>query len=282
MNTAETAMPNKSEICFSTPSQTARKLYYYPLRTGHFFCEKIYRDVRKAYRGLFVSHVIAGSFTYIKDGRKITAHAGDTVIWDCRKPHEYCINGAFESVWLYFSGANSFDLFAEIERTERQLLRCRDFQRIRMLLFRIHNAVRNDAPPSELSISLDIYKLFAELLAPKSIHNKSQNKYAENMQKARQFILEHIHEKITVQQLAAAVHMSASHFSRVFKQQTGFSPYDYVLFVRLNKAKELLQKTEMTVASIAYETGFNSESNFISFFTESEGISPGKFRKLAF
>ena len=201
MNTAETAMPNKSEICFSTPSQTARKLYYYPLRTGHFFCEKIYRDVRKPYRGLFVSHVIAGSFTYIKDGRKITAHAGDTVIWDCRKPHEYCINGAFESVWLYFSGANSFDLFAEIERTERQLLRCRDFQRIRMLLFRIHNAVRNDAPPSELSISLDIYKLFAELLAPKSIHNKSQNKYAENMQKARQFILEHIHEKITVQQL---------------------------------------------------------------------------------
>ncbi len=151
-----------------------------------------------------------------------------------------------------------------------------------MLLFRIHNAVRNDAPPSELSISLDIYKLFAELLAPKSIHNKSQNKYAENMQKARQFILEHIHEKITVQQLAAAVHMSASHFSRVFKQQTGFSPYDYVLIVRLNKAKELLQKTEMTVASIAYETGFNSESNFISFFTESEGISPGKFRKLAF
>lgn len=102
------------------------------------------------------------------------------------------------------------------------------------------------------------------------------------MQKARQFILEHIHEKITVQQLAAAVHMSASHFSRVFKQQTGFSPYDYVLIVRLNKAKELLQKTEMTVASIAYETGFNSESNFISFFTESEGISPGKFRKLAF
>lgn len=48
-----TATPNKSELCFSTPSPTARKLYYYPLRTGHFFCEKIYRTVRKEYQGLF-------------------------------------------------------------------------------------------------------------------------------------------------------------------------------------------------------------------------------------
>lgn len=275
-------MPKKSEICFSTPSQTARKLYYYPLRTGHFFCEKIYRAVRKEYRGLFISHVIVGSFTYIKDGKCITAHAGDTVIWDCRQPHEYCVNGTFESVWLYFSGANSFDLFEEIERTEGQLIKCRDIQRVRTLLFRIHNAVRSDAPPPELRMSLDIYKLLAELLSPKGMKQKSKNNYEENMKKTKQFILEHLNEKLTVQQLADAMHMSASHFSRVFKQQTGFSPYDYVLIIRLNKAKELLQKTEMTVASIAYETGFNSESHFICFFTESEGISPGKFRKLAF
>ena len=76
--------------------------------------------------------------------------------------------------------------------------------------------------------------------------------------------------------------MSSSHFSRVFKQQTGFSPYDYILISRLNRAKYLLQVTDMTVASIAYEIGFNSESNFIYFFTENEGISPGKFRKLKF
>ena len=85
-----------------------------------------------------------------------------------------------------------------------------------------------------------------------------------------------------MQKLADEVHMSTSHFSRVFKQQTGFSPYDYVLISRLNRAKDLLQKAEMSVAEIAYETGFNSESNFICFFTENEGISPGKFRKLKF
>lgn len=277
-----TATPNKSELCFSTPSPTARKLYYYPLRTGHFFCEKIYRTVRKEYQGLFVSHVLVGSFTYINDGKSITAHAGDTVIWDCRKPHEYYIDGAFESVWLYFSGANSFDLFEEIKRTDGNLIKCRNIQRIRMLLFRIHNAVRNEVLSSELNLSMDIYKLFAELLSPNVIDGKEKSNYAENIKAVNLFILEHLHEKLTVQQLADTAHMSASHFSRLFKQNTGFSPYDYVLITRLNRAKELLQKTEMSVATIAYETGFNSESNFISFFTESEGISPGKFRKLRF
>ncbi len=137
-------------------------------------------------------------------------------------------------------------------------------------------------PSSELSLSLDIYKLFTELLAPKGTKSNGVINYDDAIQKVKVFILAHLNEKPTVQRLADTVHMSTSHFSKVFKQQTGFSPYDYVLITRLNRAKELLQTTEMTVASIAYETGFNSESNFICFFTESEGISPGKFRKLTF
>lgn len=131
-------------------------------------------------------------------------------------------------------------------------------------------------------MSLDIYKLFAELLNPQSIKCKGESNYEDNIQEIKSYISENLNESITVQKLADKAHMSTSHFSRVFKQQTGFSPYDYVLITRLNKAKYFLQKTEMTVAAIAYETGFNSESNFICFFTENEGISPGKFRKLKF
>ena len=96
------------------------------------------------------------------------------------------------------------------------------------------------------------------------------------------YISENLNENLTVACLAEKVNMSISHFSRVFSRQTGFSPYDYVLLSRLNRAKYLLQETDMTIAAVAYEVGFNSESNFIYFFTENEGISPGKFRKLKF
>lgn len=282
MKSTELGVLKKSEVYFSSPSQTAKKLYYYPISAGHFFCIKDYHLIRDNYNSLLITHIIDGTFTYIKDGKHITARAGDTVILDCYKPHEYYTNDSFESIWIHIAGANSFELFEEVEKTDGNLVKCRDVNHVKKLLFRIYDSISGVNPPSELNISLDIYKIFAELLNPQSIKSKSESNYEDSIQDVKNYIAENLSEKLTVQRLADESHMSTSHFSRVFKQQTGFSPYDYVLITRLNKAKHLLQKTDMTVASIAYETGFNSESNFICFFTDNEGISPGKFRKLKF
>lgn len=282
MKSTETGVLKKSEVYFSSPSQTAKKLYYYPISAGHFFCIKGYHLIRNNYNSLLITHIIDGTFTFVNDGKHITAHAGDTVILDCYKPHEYYTDDRFESIWIHISGANSFALFEEIERAEGNLVKCRDIHHVKKLLFRIYDSISGVNPPSELNISLDIYKLFTELLNPQSIKSKGESDYEDNIQEIKNYIAENLNEKLTVQKLADKTHMSTSHFSRVFKQQTGFSPYDYVLITRLNKAKYMLQKTDMTVASIAYEIGFNSESNFIYFFTENEGISPGKFRRLKF
>lgn len=282
MKSTERGVLKKSEIYFSSPSQTARKLYYYPISAGHFFCVKGYHLIRNNYNSLLITHIINGTFTFVKDDKHITARAGDTVILDCYKQHEYYTNDSFESIWIHLSGANSFELFQEIEKTEGCLVKCRDIQHVKKLLFRIYDSISGVNPPSELNMSLDIYKLFAELLNPQSIKSKGEASYEDNIQEVKNYIAENLNEKLTVQQLADKTLMSVSHFSRVFKQQTGFSPYEYVLITRLNKAKYLLQKTEMSVAAIAYETGFNSESNFICFFTENEGVSPGKFRRLKF
>lgn len=282
LKSTEHGVLKKSEVYFSSPSQTAKKLYYYPISAGHFFCVKGYHLIRKNYNSLLITHIINGTFTFVKDGKHITARAGDTVILDCYQPHEYYTNDSFESIWIHISGANSFELFEEIEKGDGSLVKCRDIHHVKKLLFRIYDSISGVNPPSELNMSLDIYKLFAELLNPQSIKSKGEANYEENIQEIKDYIAENLNEKLTVQKLADRTLMSISHFSRVFKQQTGFSPYEYVLITRLNKAKYLLQKTEMSVAAIAYETGFNSESNFICFFTENEGVSPGKFRKLQF
>lgn len=282
MKCNETGVLRKSEVYFSSPSQTAKKIYFYPISAGHFFCVEGYHLVRKNYNSLLITHILDGSFTYIKDGKHITAHKGDTVILDCYKPHEYYTNDSFESIWIHIAGANSFELFEEIERSEGNLIKCKDVQHLRKLLFRVFDGMKGDYPTTELSVSLDIYKIFTELLNPQSTKSKGESNYEDSIQTVKEYIAENLNENLTVGALAEIVNMSSSHFSRVFKQQTGFSPYDYILISRLNRAKYLLQVTDMTVSSIAYEIGFNSESNFIYFFTENEGISPGKFRKLKF
>ncbi|MGN0527784.1 MAG: helix-turn-helix domain-containing protein [Eubacterium sp.] len=282
MKCNETGVLRKSELYFSSASQTAKKLYFYPISAGHFFCVKGYHVARKNFNSLLIIHILNGSFTYVKDGKHINAYKGDTVILDCYKPHEYYTNDSFESIWIHIAGANSYELFEEIERSEGNLIKCKDIQHLRKLLFRIFDGMKSDNPISELNVSLDIYKIFIELLNPQSAKSKGENNYEDSIQIIKEYIAENLNESLTVGTLSEIVNMSSSHFSRVFKQQTGFSPYGYILISRLNRAKYLLQVTDMTVASIAYEVGFNSESNFIYFFTENEGISPGKFRKLKF
>lgn len=282
MKCNEAGVLKKSEVYFSSPSQTAKKIYFYPISAGHFFCVEGYHLVRKNYNSLLITHILDGSFTYINDGKHITAHKGDTVILDCYKPHEYYTNDSFESIWIHIAGANSYELFEEIERSDGNLIKCKDVQHLRKLLFRVFDGMKGDYPTTELSVSLDIYKIFTELLNPQSTKSKGESSYEDSIQTVKEYIAENLNENLTVGALAEIVNMSSSHFSRVFKQQTGFSPYDYILISRLNRAKYLLQVTDMTVSAIAYEIGFNSESNFIYFFTDNEGISPGKFRKLKF
>lgn len=282
MRSTEPGVLPQSDVFFSTPTATAKRLYFYPVSAGHFFCENGYHLVREDYDSLLVTHILSGTFTFVKDGRPISAHAGETVLLDCYRPHEYYTETRFESVWAHVGGANSYELFREIESTQGNLLRCRDAQRVEKLLFRLHDVLRGGAPASEADMSLDIYKLFYELLHPVGTSGGRREAHEDELHALRQYIFEHLDEPLSVDALARRVHMSASHFSKVFKRETGFSPYEYVLTARLNKAKDLLQNTDFSVFDIALETGFNSESNFICFFTDHVGVSPGRFRKLQF
>ena len=81
---------------------------------------------------------------------------------------------------------------------------------------------------------------------------------------------------------AKAVSLSPSYFSRLFRAASGLSPYEYLLGVRLEKAKEMLLETQAPVSEVAYRTGFGSDANFIAFFRKETGLSPLKFRRLGF
>lgn len=282
MKSTENGVLNKSEEYFPSPSQTAKRLYYYPISAGHYYCVKGYHLKRSNFNSLLIAHILDGSFTFVKGTVHTTAHKGDTVILDCYKPHEYYTKDSCETLWIHINGCNSYELFREIEKNNGNLIKGKDVDYIQKLLFGIYNNIKSDDPPSELSISVDIYRLLAQLMDLSTAEKIGKNNYEITVQQVKEYISEHISENLTVNLLAQKAHMSVSHFSRIFKQQTGFSLYDYVLVFRLNRAKLLLRNTDLTVSSIAYKTGFNSESNFIYFFNENVGISPGRFRKLEF
>lgn len=277
----ETGTSYKTNLYFSSPSPTAKRLYYYPISAGHFYCMENYHLIRENYNSLLITHIISGKFTFLSNGRHITAKQGDTVLLDCFHPHEYYTNGSFESIWVHFNGPNCLDWYHEITRNGGTLIQCDNPEQIKGLLFRLYDGIRREDAAPEIDLSLDLYRLMTEFLRPMHSENNSI-RYEANIRDAKRYVSEHLNQTIRVGDLAHAAHMSPSHFSRTFKQQTGFSPYDYVLVSRLNRAKEYLKKTSMTVSEIAYEVGFHSDTNFIFFFKSNTGISPTKFRKMKF
>ncbi|WP_202077525.1 helix-turn-helix domain-containing protein [Caldalkalibacillus salinus] len=93
------------------------------------------------------------------------------------------------------------------------------------------------------------------------------------------YIHEQIHEPLALQDLAKYAGYSPYHFSRIFKEQIGLSPLYYVSALRLQKAKDLLLQTNLSVRDIGLEIGQQSLGTFTTRFTDRVGVSPAHFRQ---
>ena len=90
----------------------------------------------------------------------------------------------------------------------------------------------------------------------------------------RDYMLTHIGESISLEALARVACMSRFHFARRFRQSTGCSPMTFLLHVRIQRARRLLEEGESKIADIAAELGFFDQSHFTRTFRRSIGMSP--------
>jgi len=97
--------------------------------------------------------------------------------------------------------------------------------------------------------------------------------------RAKVYITEHQHEEVSLRQVAAAVNTSAFYFCKMFKQATGLTFTDYLARNRIEKVKNLLLNPHKRISEVAYETGFQSLSQFNRVFRRVTGESPTVWRE---
>lgn len=97
------------------------------------------------------------------------------------------------------------------------------------------------------------------------------------VRRAQVYITDHLARDLTLNEIAAAVNLSPFHFSRVFKQHTGMSPYQFVLQQRIERAKQLLIRGQHSISAVALEVGFYDQSHFSLHFKRLCRVTPRQF-----
>jgi AraC family transcriptional regulator len=104
---------------------------------------------------------------------------------------------------------------------------------------------------------------------------------ARQLRRVEEFVDAQISNDITISNLGAVAGLSPFHFIRAFKESVGVSPYQYVLWVRVNRAKELLSKQELAVVDVAHAVGFSDATQLNRVFQKFIGVTPRAYRREA-
>lgn len=146
--------------------------------------------------------------------------------------------------------------------------------------FKIFDLVQKERPGFQYVASGLVIKLLGYLVSfQKQLDFKG--KPVESIIKDVCFMLrQHVEKEIDFKQVAEEHHVGYSYFRKMFKKYTGISPGQYLLQLKIMRAKELLTNSNMSIKEISYDLGFHSIYYFSRLFKEKTGMKPSDVRKL--
>ena len=138
-----------------------------------------------------------------------------------------------------------------------------------------HNLIDKCALKEDLiALGEKIVKSYIEV-----IHNDNVISNNEIIKNALTYIHINIENKISLEKVAAHIHISSNYLCYLFKENTGFKFCEYVNICRINAAKDFLDNSSSPLEIVSFNCGFNSQSHFSTTFKKYVGTSPNEYRK---
>ncbi|UFH52123.1 AraC family transcriptional regulator [Spirosoma sp. KNUC1025] len=124
-----------------------------------------------------------------------------------------------------------------------------------------------------------LLQLFSRFLSAESDLDQQRARGFHQLASVLQHIDRHLHEKLTVEQLAGSIHLNPDYFSRLFLSIVGIRPMDYIINKRLERAQLLMMTSSMPLKKVAETVGIPSIYYFSRLFKRRFGIPPGTYRE---
>ncbi|CAM3758871.1 helix-turn-helix domain-containing protein [Marinicrinis lubricantis] len=125
-----------------------------------------------------------------------------------------------------------------------------------------------------------VHWLKSEVYPPMTEHIRSrlEQRTHSTIQKALDYIQEYYDSDLSMPMVADVISMPVSHFSHMFKMEVGMTFSDYVIALRMEKARQMLENTDTRISEIAEKLRYNNPQNFIRVFKKMNGMTPGEYR----
>lgn len=264
----------------ATPTEFALKQPFCCTEAGIFYAREHFNTIRDTKDSCLIFLTLEGCGLITQNDTTVKLTPGRALFMNCRSPQSYCTDpetGIWTHYWIHTDGAG-------VQGLQEMLLpenRIRSFDAGDSLVPLFDRVLKNMENPSAytvLSVSLDIHRVLTHLITHNTV---AVNANQKAIRRTADWLSEHCCEPMDMDALLDMANMSRSYFMRLFRQYIGTTPYNYVLSLRITKAKELLEVTDRTIHEIAMETGFSDDAAFSTRFSSMVGISPLKYRKTA-
>lgn len=223
----------------------------------------------------FFIYVTDGIFNTSIDGITKQFKAGSVVIFPPKYKYHYWGEPPSSYVCVHFTGSQSKKLLDDLGFTNMPYTVELEYSnKIRSLFDKMDEQNMTNAPFLQYSLSC----LFEQILLTIAVERVRSEGY-RTLKKSIKYIHTNFTDKIEIPFLAKMEGISNSRFITLFTKETGKTPSDYILNLRLNKACELLVAADMQISSIGVAVGYKDQYFFSKIFKKHMGVSPLEYRK---
>ena len=274
----EPGVMKDSDYYVYTASSLAEKTFFYPVCVGHFLYDATYSLKRSSYDSFLIVYMKKGQCIVTTNNQTYTARENQIILLDCYKPHGYYTTIGWESEWIHFDGIAATAYYQMITEASGPIITLRDSYRFEKYLHKIYQLFRENASIKEALVSQYITNILTELLVSRD-NPSGHSEPSDIIEETTAYMNEHLTEPLTLDDLAARASLSPYYFTRLFKKETGFTPHEYLIAMRINSAKFLLKTTSASIKEICFLTGFASESSFCTTFKKWVNATPSSYRE---
>jgi AraC family transcriptional regulator len=100
------------------------------------------------------------------------------------------------------------------------------------------------------------------------------------LRRVTEFINDNLEQDLTLSEIAQVAGLSHFHFARAFRKTTGITPQQYITTRRIEKAKELLSKSDLPIVEVGFQSGFKNQSHFTTLFRKFTSLTPKIWREV--